>query len=223
MTSFKDEHRSRITLQELDEYYAQFPEDAPRAWRIDHGLEDARRIAAPILGIPPAYLQAYHPDEASVIDLQLTDGILSETGPIGLLITGGTDVRRGRAAALLLTQACRGSRAGLFIDYPDLLDICRSAPLYGPESRSAILSEPKHVAVLVLHALDSAIAQPRSDEPLWQILRQRTASRLTTILTSRMEWREIYTHNADAPELREYLEACLIVPGKNSLNILGLS
>lgn len=223
MTSFKDEHRSRITPQELDEYYAQYLSDAPRAWRIDHGFESAPQTAAPILGIPPAYLQEFHPDEASVIDLQLTDGILSETGPIGLLITGGTDVRRGGAAALLLTRACGSGRTGLFIDYPELVDRCRSAPLYGPDSRAAILSEPKHAGVLVIHAVDSAIARRQTDEPLWHLLRLRTASRLTSILTTRMGWRDIHAHQKDAREVGEYLEACLIIPGKDSLNVISLS
>lgn len=218
-------HTSHITLEHLDEYYTAYPSEAPRKWRIEHGFEEPENPAPLSKAKPPAIPAGYLPGEPSgALGLQGGKGILANGGASGVLISGGSDVKRGRIAAELLmgVYALNEGLRGSFVDYPDLLDRCRASPLYGEESRSVVVVEYKKKDILTLHAIDVAITDRYGSDVLEELLRSRNARRQKTILTTRMLWQEFDRRAMGKPELIEYIENCIAVPGTNKLNILAL-
>ena len=225
MTSSEWGRTSCITPGQLDEHYMMFPSDAPRKWRVEHGFEEPESAAPAKKAEPPEIPAGYGPEKASgVSELQGTDGILAEKGALGVLVCGGSDVRRGKIAAELLLEACKlnGRLTGAFVDYPGFLDRCRASPLYGEGSRAAIIAEYKGEGILTLHAIDVAVTDRYGGEALGEILRSRNARRQTTILTARMSWQELERQAAGKRELAEYLEDCIALPGTSGLNVLAL-
>lgn len=80
----------------------------------------------------------------------------------------------------------------------------------------------KGAGVLTLHAIDAVVTDRYGSDVLEEVLRSRNARHLTTILTARMSWQELDRRASGKPELIEYLESCVAVPGTNKLNILAL-
>lgn len=235
-----------ISPRELVEYWVEHPTDLPLSaiirlcgqndYAIPSGqlaeLEaiDARRNAKAGKGIalvepdiPVGYRVGATVNDPSVIEQGLSGGILADDGASGVLVVGGDDACRGAAAAsLLLAMQTRFRTNDVnYVDWENMIDKCRAAPLFGPESVDAALNPLKDVSILVLHGVDSYAGSRDGAEALEKVLRSRSANGGKTIMTSSVAWPVLERSVGKSSNLREYLASC-IRESNSMLNVIEL-
>lgn len=235
-----------ISPRELVEYWAGHPSDLslstvvrlctesgyaiPHARLAELEVIDARRnaktgkdIALIEPDIPVGYRLEASADDPSVIEQSMSGGILADDGASGVLVVGGDDMCRGAAAAslLLAMQARCRTNDVCYVDWANMIDKCRAAPLFGPESVDAALNPLKDVSILVLHGVDAYAGSRDGADALGKVLRSRSANGGKTIMTSSVAWPMLERSVGKGSNLRAYLASC--VRGSNSrLNVIEL-
>lgn len=235
-----------ISPRELAEYWAEHPSDFPFSTVVrlcaENGyaippsrlaeLEaiDARRKPKAREGfalvepdMPAGYRLDASADDPSVIEQSMNGGILADDGASGVLVVGGDDMCRGAAAAsLLLAMQTRFRTNDVnYVDWENMIEKCRAAPLFGPDSVDAALNPLKDVSILVLHGVDSYAGCRDGAEALGKVLRSRSANGGKTIMTSSVAWPVLERSVGKSSNLREYLASC-IRESNSMLNVIEL-
>ena len=230
---------SSISPRELVEYWVDHPKDLPlsaiirlcgqNGYVIPSGrlaeLEaiDARRKSKAREGfelvepdIPAGYRLEASADDPSVIEQSTNGGILSDDGASGVLVVGGDDMCRGAAAAslLLAMQTRHRTNDVYYVDWANMIDRCRAAPLFGPDSVDAALNPLKKVSILALHGVDTYARTRDGADALEKVLRSRSANGGRTIMTSSVAWPALERAVGKNSGLRLYLTSC--IRGSNS-------
>ena len=234
--------------KELVEYWIAHPNDLPLSAVVDLCVNngyviqseqlveleaiEARRNpeksgkATPLVepAIPVGYRSGASLDDAAVIEQGLDGGILAENGAAGVLVEGGDDMDRGAvAASLLLAMQKLHHTAGVaFVDWGDMIDACRAAPLYGVDSATAALNPLKGVSILVLHGVDYCIRSRDGAENLGKVLRSRSANGNKTIMTSSVSWPMLERTVGPGSDLHRYLASC-IARSDRKVNVIRLA
>lgn len=221
--------KNKISKNELEELRTRMGESSPEGsidrlkLKVMKGastLEDLKLLGVPMKHLPQRY------EEAAVGILKRGSGVLPalENGAAGLILVGGGDWYRGAMAAALAARKAsnRWNATRTFIDVPELIDKVFSLPLYGADSRSALLAGVKSADILVLHGLDELVERPKGSSALEEILRERARTACGyTIVTSELEWSSLKRRVTD--RIRMDLVDLLVVPSAEKLNCVSLS
>lgn len=236
-----------IAPRELVEYWVEHPSDFPLTTVIGMCDKNGYAIPAELLAelkevdarrgsqaggdvalvepdIPAGYRKGASMDDPLVSEQGLRGGVLAEDGASGVFVQGGSDMDRGAAAAsLLLAMQSRFLVNDVsFIDWADMIDRCRAAPLFGPESVAAALNPLKDVSILALHGVDTYARSRDGAEALEKVLRSRAANGGKTVLTSSIAWPALKRAVGEGSDLYKYLVAC-IADGDRKVNVVGLT
>lgn len=236
-----------ISPQELVEYWAEHPSDLPLSTVVKLCVENGYSIPAARLAeletieahcgsvvggsivlaepdMPASYRRGASMDDPLVSERGQSGGILADEGASGVFVQGGSDMGRGIAAAsLLLAMQVRYRTSDVgFVDWANMIDKCRAAPLYGPGSATAALNPLKDVSVLVLHGVDCYANSRDGAEALGKVLRPRAASDGKTIMTSSVAWPVLGRTVGEASDLRGYLAAC-VAKSDHRPNVVSLT
>ncbi len=102
-----------------------------------------------------------------------------------LLFTGTYGCGKTHLAAAIANHRIENDQSAVFVVVPDLLDHLRST--FGPSSEAIyddLFDEVRNTAVLILDDLGVQVANPWTQEKMFQILNHRYNSQLPTVLTT---------------------------------------
>lgn len=228
-----------ISPRELAEYWAEHPNDFPFSTVVRLCAENGYAIPPSRLAeleaidarckskaregfelvepdIPAGYRLEASADDPSVVEQSTNGGILADDGASGVLVVGGDDMCRGAAAAslLLAMQSRHRTNDVYYVDWANMIDRCRAAPLFGPDSVAAALNPLKDVSILALHGVDTYAGSRDGADALEKVLRSRSANGGKTIMTSSVAWPALERAVGKNSGLREHLTSC--IRGSNS-------